>query len=269
MEHSDRSATGDGGAPASRRQSPDPGPGGRAQLHGPRAALRWFLDRHRYLVLMLLLIGGFVLESIARRPVWVSVGAELLIGVSLFLVLLVVFEGRRTRELALWSWLVVTVLGWSFLVLPAGGPVWPRGLQLLLLAGLHGWAAALILRNIFQQRQVDRDAVFGAVTGYLLAAGGWGNLYALCELVAPGSFHVSAALAPAFADPQTHNALFIYFSMVTITTVGFGDFTPVQGPVTVFVMLEMVFGQFYIAVVVAQLVGIRLAQMNGGGQGGP
>jgi hypothetical protein len=218
---------------------------------------------------MLLLIGGFILESIARRPVWVSVGAELLIGVSLFLILLVVFKGRRTRYLALWSWLIVTVLGWSLYVLPPQGPVWPRGLQLLLLAGLHGWAAALILRDIFQQQQVDRDAVFGAVTGYMLAAGGWGNLYALCELLAPGSFAVSPELASTFADPQTRNSLFIYFSMVTITTVGFGDITPTQGPVTVFAMLEVVFGQFYIAVVVAQLVGIRLAQMTGGRSGEP
>jgi voltage-gated potassium channel len=42
--------------------------------------------------------------------------------------------------------------------------------------------------------------------------------------------------------------------------VGYGDITPVRGPATVVAMLETVFGQFYIAVVVARLVGIRLAQ---------
>ncbi len=253
-----------------RAPAPPPAPKG-AALPPPPAApgaagrdLSRLVSGHRYLILMLLLIGGLVVESVTGRPLWVSLVAELLLGLTLFVMVVVVFEGRRSRYLALWSWLVVTALGWTLYVLPPQTPVWPRGLQLILLAALHGWAAALILQEIFQLRRVGRDAVFGAVTGYILAAGGWGNLYGLCELLAPGSFHVSPELAGQFADPQTRNAMFIYFSMVTITTVGFGDVTPARGPVTVFAMLETVFGQFYFAVVVAQIVGMRLAQGLGG-----
>jgi uncharacterized membrane protein len=47
---------------------------------------------------------------------------------------------------------------------------------------------------------------------------------------------------------------------VTITTVGYGDVTPVHPPATALANLEVVFGQFYIAIVVAQLVGLQLAQ---------
>ena len=55
-------------------------------------------------------------------------------------------------------------------------------------------------------------------------------------------------------------SLFDYFSLVTLTTMGYGDVTPVHGPARTFALIEAVFGQFYIAVLVAQLVGLRLAQ---------
>jgi hypothetical protein len=55
-------------------------------------------------------------------------------------------------------------------------------------------------------------------------------------------------------------ALFSYFSVVTLTTMGYGDITPLRPPADVLAMLEAIFGQFYIAVVVAQMVGLRLAQ---------
>ena len=261
MEDDDRHAAAPPSAPdGAAPPPPAPGAAGRDLVR--------LLSGHRYLILMLLLIGGLIVESVAGRPLWVSLGAELLLGLTLFVMVVVVFQGRPTRYLALWSWLVVTALGWTLYVLPSQTPVWPRALQLIMLAALHGWAAALILQEIFQLRRVGRDAVFGAVTGYILAAGGWGNLYGLCELLAPGSFNVSPELAGQFADPETRNAMFIYFSMVTITTVGFGDVTPARGPVTVFAMLETVFGQFYFAVVVAQIVGMRLAQGLGGRRDG-
>ena len=66
-------------------------------------------------------------------------------------------------------------------------------------------------------------------------------------------------------DWHGRNALFHYFSLATLTSVGYGDISPVRGPMTIVAMLETVFGQFYIAVVVAQLVGIRLAESPRGG----
>ena len=54
--------------------------------------------------------------------------------------------------------------------------------------------------------------------------------------------------------------MFNYFSLVTLTTMGYGDVTPARAPATMLATLEAVFGQFYIAVLVAQLVGLRLAQ---------
>jgi hypothetical protein len=75
----------------------------------------------------------------------------------------------------------------------------------------------------------------------------------------PGSFVISPALSDVVSE-QGRTALFNYFSVVTLTTMGYGHVTPARAPATVLVMLEATFGQFYIAVVVAQRVGLRLAQ---------
>lgn len=92
-------------------------------------------------------------------------------------------------------------------------------------------------------------------------------LLLVCGLIAD-SFAVSPDLAGQFADPRGRTCLFLYFSLATITSVGYGDIAPLRGPMTAIAMLETVFGQFYIAVVVAQLVGMRLAQGPGSRGGG-
>jgi hypothetical protein len=92
-----------------------------------------------------------------------------------------------------------------------------------------------------------------------MTAGMWSNLYAVTAILVPESFAVSPDLHE-LAGELSRTALFNYFSVVTLTTMGYGDITPVRSPANVLAMLEAIFGQFYIAVVVAQLVGLRLAQ---------
>jgi hypothetical protein len=218
------------------------------------------LRRHRYLLLLSILVCALIVQSIERTLVGIGLAAEVLVGVSLFVMILVVFRGHRSRQVALCFGAVVVALGWARYTLPELSPLWLDVVQKLFLTLFHGWAAALILRDVFQQERILTDDVLGAVSGYLLAAGAWGNLYILFELLIPGSFTVSPELTAQFGDPQGRNALFTYFSLAALTSVGYGDVVPVRGPLTALAMLETVFGQFYIAVVVAQLVGMRLAQ---------
>jgi len=250
-------------------ENPKPrgGPDRRAAAAGRGGHWIRTLRGHRYLLLLVLLICGVIVQSIERGLIGVATVAELLVGVSLLAMVLVVFEGRRSRLVALWAWVAIVALGAAQYALPTLVLTWVEAVQRLLLMVFHGWAAALILRDVFQQERIGTDDVLGAVSGYLLAAGGWANLYSLFDLLIPGSFTISPDLAGQLADPQARNGLFLYFSLATITSVGYGDIAPLRGPMTAFAMLETVFGQFYIAVVVAQLVGMRLAQgpRRGGG----
>ena len=70
----------------------------------------------------------------------------------------------------------------------------------------------------------------------------------------------SDVIAWRLGDWHLQRFLFNYFSVMTLTTMGYGDIAPAGSPVYSLVWLESVFGQFYIAVVVAQLVGLKLAQ---------
>ena len=108
----------------------------------------------------------------------------------------------------------------------------------------------------------DTDDVLGAVCGYLLAAGAWANLFMLIEIFSPGSFSVGPGFGAALDTWDGRIAVLSYVSLGSLTSIGSGAVVPVQPPATVLTTLEAVFGQFYIAVVVAQLVGARLSQSS-------
>ena len=171
-----------------------------------------------------------------------------------------IFQQRRSRAVALWLGIVAAVVSWSAYVLPVSYHAPAKAAEYVLHMVFVGYAAIVILGAIFRKKLVRGDEVLGAACGYLLAAAAWASLFQVCELLAPGSFAVSTALSDMFADAQDRVALMNYFSLATLTSVGYGDITPLHGPATAFAMLNPVFGQFYIAVVVARLVGIRLAQ---------
>ena len=122
------------------------------------------------------------------------------------------------------------------------------------------FAVAVILKRIFQRQAIRTHDVIGALCGYLLAAVAWGNAYALVYGLWPESFHVADVIAWRLGDWHLQRFLFSYFSVMTLTTMGYGAITPAGSLVYSLVWLESVFGQFYIAVVVAQLVGLKLAQ---------
>ena len=114
-----------------------------------------------------------------------------------------------------------------------------------------------VLRYVLRPADVTSDTLVGAASVYLLAGLAWGVLYALAEYLAPGSFHFGE-----FAIPPGEPAVseFRYFSFVTLTTLGYGDMTPIARAVRSFVMLEAVAGQFFLAVLVARLISLYRPQ---------
>ncbi len=104
------------------------------------------------------------------------------------------------------------------------------------------------------------DSIFGAICAYLLLGMAWGSLYSVIEVMQPGSFQATGKMADALTSAEARGPVLVYYSFVTMTTVGYGDITPVSPPARTLAWLEAMTGQFYIAVLVAGLVGIRLSQ---------
>jgi hypothetical protein len=117
-----------------------------------------------------------------------------------------------------------------------------------------GYIIVLILTHIFRQEDVSLETIYGAIVVYILIGIVWVFLYNFTEFLHPNSF----SIAPEFAT-DSRKALY-YFSFVTLTTLGYGDITPVSAPARSLAMLEAIMGQMYIAVLIARLVGIHISQ---------
>ena len=216
--------------------------------------------KQKYLVLIITLVGVLLVHALSRRLIVASLVHQVLITLTLLAVFLVVFKGRRERSVALLATIATIAVTWAHQIAPADRQFTLEVAHYALHASFMGFAVMVILANVLKQKLVTGDEVLGAVCGYLLAATFWGNLYALTDVLLPGSFSMSPTFAGDLRTWDGRVSIFDYFSLVTLTTMGYGDITPVRAPATTLALLEAVFGQFYIAVLVAQLVGLRLAQ---------
>jgi hypothetical protein len=150
----------------------------------------------------------------------------------------------------------------SLLALPFFAEEWSslfvESMPLLVIGKLFGamffaFVTFHILRFIYTQREVRRELLLAAAVVYLMIAIMWSYAYGLLEMIRPGSFNL-----PDSGSTIVQNR-FIYFSLVTITTLGYGDITPNSGFAASLCMVEAVVGQLYMTVQVAWLVGIHVA----------
>jgi hypothetical protein len=219
------------------------------------------LKRRKHAILLIAIIGMALVESFSHRLLLGPITSDLVISTTRLLALLIVFERRLNRLIAFLAMTIALAIDWAQYVLPPSFP--QASLRLLYHSALLlfvGFAAIIILRNIFERRVIGADDVLGAVCGYLLAAGAWSHLFLLIEIFVPGSFSIGPGFVATLDTWQGRTAVMNYVSLGSLTGVGSGGVVPVRPPATILITLEAVFGQFYLAVVVAQLVGARLSQ---------
>jgi hypothetical protein len=218
-----------------------------------------WLHQHKYLALVVALGCTFILQSEGQGLTGGWIFSDLIVALIMLAVLSVVFVRRVDRIIALCLAVAGITTRLAFRVLTSEQLQLPLTVvHYALLVVFLGYAVAVILGHIFTKSTVGSDDILGAVCGYLIAGAAWSSLYALTDSLAPGSFTIASTLNAQLSSWHGRTALFNYFSIVTLTTMGYGDVTPSRAPATSFAMLEAVFGQFYIAVVVAQLVSARM-----------
>jgi hypothetical protein len=140
------------------------------------------------------------------------------------------------------------------LSLSLGGLVWSL-LAYLSFFGFCLLSTALTLRFILTHREIDLNHLMGAMSAYLLLGMIWAALFAILRLFDPGAL-TNLAVAPG--QPGEVGEL-LYFSFVTLTTLGYGDLTPVSPLARNLALLEAVVGQLFVAVLIATLIG-RIAR---------
>lgn len=229
--------------------------------------MRW--ERHKYRTLFFVLIALIVLFPLLRS----ARGTRVLLDAVIALVFLVSIVNVFTTPLLRVAAIVLAV---PTLVGVATGYLLPGVPRVELATGLHllaatyfGFTIGVILRGFRRESGVSADAVYGAFCGYMLLGLAFGHLYCVAELLQPGSFR-----GDDFGKPSDdgHHFLLTYFSFLTLTTVGYGDITPGSDPARGLAVVEAIAGQFYLAVLVAELIGKRVSQAfsppAGGGENG-
>ena len=120
----------------------------------------------------------------------------------------------------------------------------------LALIGFMLVAMAFTMKQVAIGRDINTNRIVGAVCVYLLLGVIWAMAYTIIEMVSPGSFAGFSPMADLGWDSE-----WLYFSFVTMTTLGYGDILPVSATARGFAYMQAIVGQFYIAVLVAGLVG--------------
>jgi hypothetical protein len=117
----------------------------------------------------------------------------------------------------------------------------------------------VLLWRAFSGGTVTADTIAGAVCAYLLLGVVWAFAFSLIELGNPGSFLVNdAPMAVATGTPMILRQELLYMSLVTLSTVGYGDIVPAVPPARMLAVLEAVTGQIYLAVLIGGLVGMHM-----------
>ena len=112
-------------------------------------------------------------------------------------------------------------------------------------------------RSLLKQREVTGETISMSISVYLLLGLTWGLLYIVIFTRHPEAF--SFGTSPKVSAEQIF-PVFLYFSLTTLSTVGFGDITPVTLPARYAAVAEGISGQFYLAVLVARLVGMQMSR---------
>ena len=119
----------------------------------------------------------------------------------------------------------------------------------------YGFTAVTVLNFILRQRTITADTIYGALSVYMLLAFTWAFGYMTIEAATTGSFYVNPEFHPGGVMRIVDS---VYFSFVTLTTLGYGDILPVTPQARIIAAMEAVCGVLFTATLIASLVG-RLA----------
>jgi hypothetical protein len=224
---------------------------------------------HRYLIFFRQWRHLFLLAALLALLIVEPIASSLALVESLFDALLVVVMAVLALDLAqdrVWR-VIACVLSVPAATLSIGGHLLASSQQDLSVSIGHAIGAVFfvvvagkIVGTILTSQELSLDSVFGAICGYLLLGVAWGLIYAMIQSVNPESFHVGEALRQQMDGKEDSRNVLIYYSFVTLSTVGYGDVTPQSDAARTLSWVEAVTGQLYLAVLITGLVSILVAK---------
>ncbi|MBK1877608.1 potassium channel family protein [Pelagicoccus mobilis] len=145
--------------------------------------------------------------------------------------------------------------------------VWPSEVFMLLNHAVLSLVLLYVIVSLshymFSCRRVTMYTIYASLSAFLMIALLWSMIYGIIDMVDPEAFNVPAHLAgegrlSSLGSIRAFQGL--YFSLVTITTLGYGDISPISVSARMLCSAEAFVGQMFMAVMVARLVGVYSTQ---------
>jgi hypothetical protein len=212
--------------------------------------LSYGYSRHRFALLFCSL-----LFTLVASPVFAALGLD-----TRFMEAFVALNVLGAVFITLYSLRSYVVLGLLVLALVTRGgygllgyaPLLPASQAVSVLIFLI--CGYIMLRFMFSAGSINSERIFAALSVYIMIGLICGLLFFIFEEQWPGSFAYFGSSSGEGRHVQLAHA--IYFSFVTLGTLGYGDMVPIGGPVQALAVMEAIGGQMYLAVVVARLVSL-------------
>jgi voltage-gated potassium channel len=208
---------------------------------------RMWVQRNRFMLLLAATLLVLVLPAFSGSgPV-----AEIIFAIAisyLFVQSLVTANLKKSRQ-RITGYVVVALILITMLKPVGIEATWINVARTLLVTAYFAFVVAYLFRFIRNSSIVDRNVLTTSITVYLLIGYIGGSLAALFNIIYPGAYNF-----PDHIDPdKTMN--FVYYSFITMTTLGYGDITPRIPQTQTLAYLLAITGQLYVAVIIAFLMG--------------
>jgi Ion channel len=197
-------------------------------------------------LVLILLVLDYVAVSAITSNAWGRVVIVVLLGATLLFALRTAHAHRIWQLLAALYLLASTIITIVSIVAPSATDF---STQTSLVGGLLLLITPVaISRRIIAHRFISTETVLGAICVYLLIGFSFSFIYSAVAYVSGTPFFAGQA--------QATSSNYLFFSYTTLTTVGYGDLVPAGSVGQTFAMLEALFGQIYLVIVVARLVSL-------------
>jgi len=217
------------------------------------------LEQHGFRNLLILLLIYIFASPFLEPYHKIKILAHLFLSITLFVALFTVQRHQGRRSLALILVLVLLVLYWLGIY------------EIIQFSRLGSYMLFILyfalliysyVRELSRFQKVTVEILYGTLCLYLIIGLFWGSLYTLLNELQPGSY--GGNLLDNTNGSKLH--IFNYFSMVTLTTLGYGDITPQTPGAGSLCQLEAIIGQFFTAVIVGWMVGNMVSEQQDTGE---
>lgn len=212
----------------------------------------------RFFILLICLFGALIIPPYFDSYEIFTIISKVVISVVLFAAVYAVIELKRL-------WFIGAIL-----LVPTLLSIWVEQIidqnrfvfyvDNLTKIGFFGFIGYHFLRYILSCKTVTTNVIYASMCLYLMLAFIWAAIYANIHMFYGNAFNFSNDyLAGAVASESQSMSTFTYFSFVTLSTLGYGDITPINRVAGAWVAVEAMIGQFYIAIIMARLVSLHAA----------